>query len=483
MAVILTNARGIFLFGLALVSFVGCGSSTTSVAPISPVLGPASIGRQLTTRDGPSVEIPMSSADGSDTGTISLRSPMSSPRTALDVSIRRLTIRPGEPCATVIKIGLYNRSAKPLVLDIDGFKLNLRCTPTSPLFGVTLYPISPISSTIVPIKLGDVSAIGKKIVFTSKVVTVTLAPLSASEIGVIAESSTSEIGIPIVPGTPQLLTANAPQLSSTLSVSYGGAGGSGTLYSSACAPAIVGGVLAPSLAHAIIEGTPSFYCTLGTVDSSTVTFGAPSVTFTIGAPIPDQSFIALDGPDSEVGCDASPAPTCVTPQFTVPTITNVIAGNVLDFQSCVPARENTNCNSNQNPAPAPAATSVAAHSAVEILVADDPTYVSPGTAPCMKPAICGGFIVDTSGGSCLINNAPDINGDVPASPPTYKDPGGLQEQPPVTGGISTRAYFPAAGPDVEFDLISGASGTTCSVWVTEADGPLGRTVSLKIPVR
>ena len=101
----------------------------------------------------------------------------------------------------------------------------------------------------------------------------------------------------------------------------------------------------------------------------------------------------------------------------------------------------------------------------------------------MKPAICGGFIVDTSGGSCSINNGPDSNGDVPPSPPTYKDPGGLQEQPPVTGGISTRAYFPAAGPDVEFDLISGASGTTCSVSVTEADGPLGRTVSLKIPVR
>lgn len=482
------KTRIFFCFGLVL-GLVGCGGS---LAPVAPTAAPQteSIGHELTSRAAATVELPLSARPGTfalasgdgNVGTITFHSRTALPGATLSLRVARQTFRRGEACRTTIKIALRNRSTRPVVIDVDGFTLNLPCTPSAPLFGVTLYPIAPIVNPIVPIKLGDVRATGKTIVFTSNVVTVTLAPKSESEIAVIPEDLTTEVGIPIVPGTTQVLTANAPQLPSSLTMAYGSAGGGGTLYSSACAPAFANGVLAPALAHAIIEGIPSFYCTLGTVDSASILFGAPTVSFTIGAPIPDRSFIALDGPASEFACDTNATPTCVTPEFTVPTITNVIAGNVLELQSCVPARENTNCNSNENPAPAPSATSVAANHEVQLLVSDDPTYVSPGTASCSGPAICGGFVVDTSGGSCSINNGSDANGDVPPST-KYKDPGGPQEFPPANGGRSTKAYFPAVGPDVEFDLVSGASGTTCIVAVTEADGPLQRTVSLQIPVR
>jgi hypothetical protein len=236
------------------------------------------------------------------------------------------------------------------------------------------------------------------------------------------------------------------------------------------------------LAGAVIMGIPSLYCHLDTVNSSTILFGAPTVTLTIGSPRPDVSFIGFDGPSSEYLCAPTGTTTCVTPEFTVPTIQNVIVGNVADLQLCVPAEKRTNCNSNGNPSwPARAARSVPPKHEVQLLVADDATYK--GIAgPCAAPKICGGFALDTSHGSCVINNGPDENGDVPPAPPVYTDPGGPQEKPPVSSGTSTHAVFPGLGPYVEFDLISGASGTTCTVTVTEITGPLLRSSTFSIPV-
>ncbi len=386
-------------------------------------------------------------------------------------------------CPATFAIPLYNPFPFPITLRVDGFSAHVPCSVDGTLFGVSFFQLKPVPATVSSLKIGDVTASGHSITFTSDVASITLPPRTKTEISIIPEDSTSEVGLPIVPGSNTVLTSNAPTLPSSLVVNYANTGGGGTMFSSACFPAYVGHVLAPALSGAVILGIPSFYCQLGTVDSASVLFGAPTVTFTVGAPAPDRVFIGLDGPSSEQLCAASGTTTCVTPSFTVPVIQNVIVGNVADLQLCVAAASGTNCNSNANPAasPAPSATSVPAHHAVELLVADDATYTAvPGT--CIAPAICGGFSVDTSAGSCLVNNGPDENGDVPPPPPIYKDPGGPQESPPVSSGTSTHALFHAVGPYVEFDLISGSSGTNCTVTVTETDGPLLRSTTYTIPV-
>lgn len=385
-------------------------------------------------------------------------------------------------CPATVTIPLYNPFRFAITLHVDGFTIGLPCSVNGTLFGVSFYQVQPVPATVSALKVGDVTASGNSITFTSDVTSITLPPHTETALSIVPESSTSEVGLPIVPGANTLLTSNAPSLPSSLAVNYLNSGGGGSLFSSACLPAYDGGKLDPALAGVVILGTPSYYCQLGTVDSATVLFGSPSVTFTIGAPLPDRSFISLDGPGSEYLCAPSGTTTCTTPAFTVPTIQNVIAGNVADLQVCLPATAGTNCNGNANPGtPAPAATTVPPNSAVDILVADDATYVSVrGT--CTAPAICGGFSLDTSAGSCVINNGPDENGDVPGAPPPYKDPGGPQENPPVNSGTSTHAVFPAVGPYAEFDLISGASGTTCTVTVTETDGPLLRSTTYSIPV-
>jgi hypothetical protein len=405
------------------------------------------------------------------------------PQASVAGNVRRTASIRQSPCPTTFTIPLYNPSSMAITLRVDGFSLHLPCSVSGTLFGVSFYQLKPVPTTVSSVKVGDVKAIGNSITFTSDVATIALPPRSQTALSIIPEDSTSEVGLPIVPGANTVLTSNAPSLPSSLALNYGSTGGGGSLFSSACFPAYVGNVLAPALAGAVILGIPSFYCQLGTVDSPTVLFGSPTVTFTVGVPKPDRVFIGLDGPSSENLCAPSGTTTCVTPAFTVPTIENVIVGNVADLQVCVPAKKGTNCNSNANPSasPAPAATSVPHRHEVQLLVADDATYVA-ATGACSAPAICGGFSLDTSAGSCVINNGPDENGDVPPPPPAYKDPGGPQESPPVRSGTSTHAQFPAVGPYVEFDLISGNSGTTCTVTVTETDGPLLRSSTYSIPV-
>jgi hypothetical protein len=386
-------------------------------------------------------------------------------------------------CPSTFTIPLYNPFPFRILLYVDGLSINLPCNVEGTLFGVSFYQLKPVPATVFSLKVGDVTAKGNSITFTSDVTSITLPADSETAISVAPESSTSEVALPLVPGTNTLLTSNAPSLQSSLALNFSSSGGGGgSLFSSACFPAYVDGQRAPALAGAVLMGTPSLYCQLATVNSPTILFGAPTVTFTVGSPKPDRGFISFDGPSSEFLCAESGTTTCVTPEFTVPTVKNVIAGNIADLQICVPAKNNTDCNSNGNPAsPAPAASSVPPNQPLQLLVADDATYVGiPG--PCSAPQICGGFSLDTSHGSCVIDNGNDKNGDVPPAPPVYMDPGGPQEDPPVWSGTSNGAVFPAVGPYVEFDLISGADGTTCTVTVTETTGPLLRSSTYTIPV-
>ncbi len=503
-------APAIFVVGLAACSGQGGMQQSSSVLPAqppaagSPAQQPLGVGAGSPATGEATVSAPLSSTptsfaiplSGGYSATLSLHATSVPPGTKLLLGVRQppafdaaasgsrsAASLTAKTCPATFTIPLYNPFPFAITLRVDGFTLHLPCTVGGTLFGVSFYQVKPAPTTVSALKVGDVTASGKSIVFTSDVASVTLPPHTQTALSIVPESSTSEVAVPIVPGANTVLTSNAPSLPSTLALTYGSSGGGGSLFSSACFPAYVAGVLAPALAGVPILGIPSFYCQLGTVDSPTVLFGAPTVTFTVGAPAPDRVFVGLDGPTSENLCTESGTTTCVTPAFTVPTIQNVIVGNVADLQVCVPATEGTNCNSNANPAasPAPTATSVPHNHEVQLLVADDSTYTAvPGT--CTAPAICGGYSVDTSAGSCAINNGPDENSDVPPPPPAYKDPGGPQETPPVSSGTSTHAIFHAVGPYAEFDLIAGSAGTTCSVTVTETDGPLLRSATYTVKV-
>ncbi|HMD02109.1 MAG TPA: hypothetical protein VKG44_03990, partial [Candidatus Baltobacteraceae bacterium] len=362
----------------------------------------------------------------------------------------RADSRKTRSCPATLTIPLFNPFSFPIVLNVDGFSIKLPCTVDGTLFGVSFYQLQPVPATVSSLKVGDVTAVGKSITFTSDVSTITLPPQTETALSIIPEGSTSEVGIPIVPGANTLITSNASSsISSSLSILYASSGGGGTLFSSGCFPAYAGGVLNSALASAVFLGTPSYFCTLGTVNSATVLFGSPTVTFTIGAPLADVSFIGYDGPAGEFLCAPTGTTTCTTPAFTVPTVQNVIVGNVRDLQVCIPAAANADCNTNVHPAasPAPQASSIPSGSQIELLVADDPTYASSNTR-CSASANCGGLSLSTSG-SCSIDDGADDNSDIP---PGYNDPGGPQQSPPVSSGTSTSANFPAVGPFAGFDL-------------------------------
>jgi hypothetical protein len=386
-------------------------------------------------------------------------------------------------CPSTVTIPLYNPFWFAIVLDIDGFSIGLPCSVDGTLFGVSFYQVKPVPATISSLKVGDITATGNKITFSSDVTSITLPAHTETALTITPEGSTSEVAIPVAPGGSTMLTSNASGVDSTLSFVYSSTTGGGSLFSSGCYPAYTGGVLAPGLAGVPILGKPSYYCQLGTVDSPTIGFGT-TVTFTIGAPLPDRSFVGLDGPAAEYLCTTTGATTCTTPAFTVPTVQNVIAGNVEDLQICFPKKENQGCNTNPlpatspSPSPAPTASAVPSWSEIQLLVADDPTYTQPvpGTCPA-APALCGSFQLTTSG-SCVIDNGEDENGDVP---PGYNDPGGPQESPPVWKGTSTTALFPAQGPFVEFDLDTTGPGV-CTATVTETNGPLLRSSSATVNV-
>jgi hypothetical protein len=396
-------------------------------------------------------------------------------------------------CPSTLTIPLFNPFSFAIVLNVDGFSLTLPCNVNGALFGVSFFQLQPVPAIASSTKVGDITAVGRSITFSSDVATITLPPRTETALAIVPESSTSEVAIPLaISGGTAALTSNAgkfppsppPSLTLTYNSGGGNGAGSGTLFSSGCDPAFPDpthpNVIASPLAGVPILGVPQFYCTLGTVNSSTVTFGTSNVTFSIGAPLPDRSFIGLDGPSGEFACgDPSSGTTaCTTTAFAVPTVQNVIVGNVQDMQSCLPVTAETNCNSNAG-APAPATTAAPRNSEVDILVADDPTYTANTSPTCAAPQICGGFALSMTG-PCSIDNGVDENGDVP---PGYTDPSGPQENPPVSGGYSTSAIFPAQGPFTEFDIFTYGAGT-CAITVTETDGPAqplrSTTLSLQV---
>ncbi len=392
-------------------------------------------------------------------------------------------------CPTTLTIPLFNPFGFPIVLGVDGFSLTLPCSVNGTLFGVSFYQVQPAPAIASSTKVGDITAVGRSITFSSDVATITLPPRTETALAIVPEGSTSEVAIPLaISGGTAALTSNAtvlpspgPSLTLTYNSGGGNGAGSGTLFSSGCNPAFpTPNVIASPLAGVPILGIPQYYCALGTVNSTTVTFGTSNVTFSLASPLPDRSFIGLDGPGGEFTCgDPSGGTTaCTTTAFAVPTVQNVIVGNVQDMQSCLPVTAETNCNSNAG-APAPATTAAPGNSEVDILVADDPTYRANTSPTCATPQICGGFALSMTG-PCSIDNGSDENGDVPSG---YSDPGGPQENPPVSGGYSTSAIFPAQGPFTEFDILTYGAGT-CAITVTETDGPAqplrSTTLSLQV---
>jgi len=478
-----------FSLGLA-----GCGGGSGS-PPVAPVAAPQAAERTIDATLSSTPRTYMLPLSGGYDASLSMHADGVAAGTRISLGVRQpeaYAANERSPmwhhpsaCPLTFTIPLFNPLPFAIKLQIDGFSAHLPCVLSNTLFGVSFYQLHPVPSTVTSEKLGDITASGQSILFTSDDIKITLPAHTETAISIIPEDSTSEVGIPIIPGSSAVLTANAPALPQSLAINYQSSGGGGSLYSSACFPAIVSGKLAQALQGVPILGTATLYCQLGTVNSATVLFGAPTVTFTVGSPKPDRSFTELDGPVNEYLCSVSGPTTCVTPEFTVPVVQNVIVGNVQDLQACVPLNSEDDCNTNGNPSatPAPSVDSVNAHQGITLLVADDPTFVAPaGTGSCSAPAVCGGFTVDTSAGQCTINENADEHENVPTSP-HYNNPGGPQQDPPVTsGGIATRVFYPKQGPYVEFDLISAGSGSTCSVTVSEADGPLLRTITLNLPV-
>ncbi len=472
------------LFGMALSSCGGGGAS-----PPRPA-SPAQPGGLDPAATAPTIGVPLAGASGTYdlplsqgySGTISLHSTSAPAGTDLKLRVVQPAVdaasadmqaqsKHGRTCPGFPKITLINPFPFPVSLDIDGFKLKLPCDLSGTLFGVSFFQERPIPATVISTKLGDFTASGRTIVFKPTVTELTLPPFTESAISILAEQSTAEIGLPAAPGSTTVLTSNAPTLPSSLSFTYTTSSG-GSEYSAACFPAFVNGQLVAALKNVPIVGIPAFYCALNPANAPTITFGN-TVKFSVGAPKPDRAFLELDGPTNAFPCTDTATPECDTPAFTVPTIQNVIVGNVQDLRACVFVNPNADCNNVKDAvSPPPAATSVLPNHAVDVLVADDPTYAAPAF---------GGFeLTIPSGSACRINNGPDENGDVPG-PPFYTDPGGPQASPPATGGTATDAKFVAVGPYAEFDLVSGSSGT-CSVTVTETDGPLKRSVTLSLPI-
>jgi len=509
------GVRSLLVVAVVAFAIAGCGGSS---APVAPTQGPAAAGGPAAgVRTVPAVlsatktayAIPLS---GGYSATLSLHSAGAAPGTQIMLGVqqpqqsivsRMHGFSHTHSCPTTLTIPLINPFRFPIVLNVDGFSLSLPCSVDGTLFGVSFYQLQPVPAVASSVKVGDITATGNSISFTSDVATITLPPRTETALTITPEGSTSEVALPLSSSGTAQLTSNAAStpVPSNLSLTYGSSGGGGTLFSSGCAPAFTEpNVIASPLAGVPILGIPQYYCTLGTVNSDTVVFGSSNVTFTIASPLPDLSFIGYDGPASQFPCNqpSGGTTTCTTPTFTVPNVQNIIVGNALDLQICLPVVAETNCNSNADvfATPGPSLTTASAGIELDVLVADDPSYKPPSPAgppgyvsSCVPapPAICGSFTITTSGTAdpsaptgivCAVDNGGDENGDSPAN---YTDPGGPQELPAVSGGNSNSALFPGVGPFAEFDIDTFGPGT-CTITVTEADGPAQpfRSASLSV---
>jgi len=380
---------------------------------------------------------------------------------------RSVLDRSTRACPVITTISLRNPFKFALTLRLENITLRLPCTVDGSLFGVSLFQTNPQPATLTSEKLGDVTAAGNTITFAPSAANLTLEPSTTYALTILPEATTGDVSFDVTPGSTTVLTSNAPALPSALSFTYA-TGSGGSLYSAACFNAYdAEGELAAVLQGVAIEGKPSFYCTL-TPESAPISFGE-TVQFTIGTPKIDASFLELDGPPQEFTCSASSPSTCVTPAFSIPTVQNIIVGNTQDIHACVALYYGSDCNNVANSSwPAPAATWVKPNSPLALLVADDPTYAAP---------TFGGFdLTIPPGSSCTISTAA-AKGFAPAG---YVNVGGPQENPPIDWGLATSALFDAIGPNVEFHLVSGWSGT-CSVTISETTG-LKRSLTFSIPI-
>ena len=414
-------------------------------------------------------------------GTISLSSAKAQPNAELRIhasypaisaspSRTRRTASPGaQSCPPPPTISLTNPFPFPITIRLIGFTIHVPCAPTGALFGASFYQTAPQPTTVTATKLGDATATGNVISFKPVVTSLTFPPHTTSSIAIRAETSTSEVALPVAPGSTTNLSSNAPNLPSVLSFQYTTSTG-GTSYSSACFNAHdSNGALVPALQGVPIAGTPSIYCNIDPGTSS-ITFGQ-TVKFFVAAPKPDASVFEFDGPSSAYLCTDASTAECDTPAFNVPTYQNLIVANAKSLVLCVPATENTDCNNVNNSATPPASTqTVNAGQEFQLLVADDPTY-APGTAN--APVPWSGLFTLSFSGPCKADTGPDNdNGDVP---PGYTDAG-------QTG----------VGPYAEFDVDATGTGT-CSITVNEDPkfitdysnpaNPTGRSTTLTLTVQ
>jgi hypothetical protein len=374
-----------------------------------------------------------------------------------------------QACPSIPPIDIVNPFPFPITIDVDSFVVKVPCSVEG-LFGATFFqlkPVPPPPNGISPVKLGNATASGDSTIsFTSSVTSFTLAARSLSEIVVLPESSTSEVGFPVVPGATTNLTSSsgiAPSLTFTYST---GTSTGGSLYSVICS------TNTGSLTGRLV-GTPAFFCQLIVPNNGSIQFGQV-LTF-VAANIPgDRAIFEPDGAAHGFLCTNTATPSCNSSPLTVSntntstTYENFIIANVQDLRMCVPSTPNTDCNNFDNdPQTSPLSAVSLSHGDFQLLVADDPTYTP------NLPQWKGTFTISFSPSTCAkLDMAPDDdNGDVP---PGYTDEN--QE------GI---------GPAAEFDVTPLTTGP-CTLTATEGVGyieddsnpasPVPRTTSLPLTI-
>jgi hypothetical protein len=376
-------------------------------------------------------------------------------------------------CPPPPTISIENPFPFPITIRLQSFTIRVFCNVNGNLFGLSMYQTNPQPSTITSLKLGDATANGNTIAFTPTVTQLTFPAKTTSALAILPETSTSEVGLPVVAGATSVLTSNPPpNLHSSLSFLYTSASG-GTAYGTACFKAHdATGALVAALQGVPIAGTPSFYCQVDPGTSS-INFGQ-IVKFFVGSPLADRSVFGFDGPSSPAYvCNGTSASVeCDTPAFNVPNFKNLIVSNAKDLALCVPVTDNTDCNNiSGSPSPPPSTLTVPKGQDFQFLVADDPSY-HPGTPAAPLP--WSGLLGITASGACQVNNGSDNdNGD---EPPGYTD-----------------ANQTGVGPNAEFDITASNYGGTCTLTITEdpnyitedfsnPQNPVGRSATLNVTV-
>ncbi len=372
-------------------------------------------------------------------------------------------------CPIPPTIYLQNPFPFPITIRLESFSVVLPCDVDGTLFGVSFYQAIPQPAVVTSTKVGDATAMGRKISFRPAVTRLTFAPFTTSALAIRQETSTAQVVLPVAPGSTTMLTSNVSHVPSTLSFNYATATG-GSSYSSACFNAHdASGALVAALRGVPIAGTPSFYCSVDP-GTSAIAFGRV-IKFFIGRPKYDASVFEFDGPSSAYLCTSGSSVQCDTPSFSIPTYRNLIVANAKDLQMCVPVTPNADCNNVAGkPSPPPSMQTVSRGAEFQLLVADDPTY-KPGTRT--APVPWDGLLRLTVSGKCRINTRPDSeNGE---TPPGYSD----DDQRGV-------------GPSAEFDISPTGSGT-CSITTSEdpkfitdysdPQHPTGRSKTIAITIR